>query len=88
MPFLNLATSESKLEVDKESTVKNLRVNKLKQVNSCNLIYNQLIKKLLVSTITLFSNPDLIFYHLNNIAYLFLIFYCYEILDNLMFPHI
>jgi len=52
------------------------------------LIYNQLINKLLVSTITLFSNPDLIFYHLNNIAYLFLFFYSYEILDNLMFPHI
>jgi len=31
----------------------------LERVNSC-LIYNQLIKKLLVSTITLFSNPDLI----------------------------
>ena len=30
----------------------------------------------------------LIFYHLNNIAYKFLIIYSYEILDNLMFPHI
>ena len=56
---MNLETSESQLEVDKESTVKtseSTNWNGLTRV----LIYNQLIKKLLVSTITLFSNPDLI----------------------------
>jgi hypothetical protein len=57
---LNLETSESQLEVDKESTVKtseSTNWNGLTRV----FIYSQLIKKLLVSTITLFSNPDLIY---------------------------
>jgi len=57
---LNLVTSESQLEVDKKSTVKtseSTNWNGLTRV----LIYNQLIKKLLVFTITLFSNPDLIY---------------------------
>ena len=56
---MNLEASESQLEVDKESTVKtseSTNWNGLTRV----LIYNQLIKKLLVSTITLFSNADLI----------------------------
>jgi len=57
---LNLETSESKLEVDKESTVKTSESTNWNGLTRF-LIYNQLIKKLLVSTITLFSNPDLIY---------------------------
>jgi len=57
---LNLESSESKLEVDKESTVKTSESTNWNGLTRI-LIYNQLIKKLLVSTITLFSNPDLIY---------------------------
>jgi len=57
---LNLATSESQLEIDKESTVETLESTNWNGL-TLSLIYNQLIKKLLVSTITLFSNPDLIY---------------------------
>jgi len=60
---LNLETSESQLEVDKASTVK---ISESTNWNGLTLflIYNQLLKKLLVSTITLFSNPDLIYSYL------------------------
>ena len=57
---MNLTTSESQLEEDKESTVK----PQSQQIGTgwlvC-LIYNQLAKYLLVSKITLFSNPDNLF---------------------------
>jgi len=56
---LNLETSESQLEIDKESTIKTSESTNWNWLTRF-LIYNQLIKKLLVSTITLFSNPDLI----------------------------
>ena len=63
IPFLNLSTSDSQLEVDKESTVKALESTNWKG-SACFEIYNQLIKKLLLSTITLFPNPDLIYSYL------------------------
>ena len=60
---MNLETSESQLEVDKETTVETSESTNWNGLTRI-LIYNQLIKRLLVSTITLFSNPDLIYSYL------------------------